>query len=309
MNRYEVFVTVVESGSFTKAAEKLNYTQSAVSQMVHTLEEELSTTLVLRSKTGIVLTPDGKQYLPYIRSICNAHRELKIKSEEMHGLQGGIIKIGVFTSVSCNWLPEWMKTFKEYYPSVQFELKQGEYTTIGQWIKEGSVDFGFINPRAVSGIKTVPVKTDAMMAVLPPGHPLAAKTEISLKDLASEPYILLAEGDVSVPMDAFSKHGLTPQVQYKVEDDYTIMAMVEQGLGVSVLYTMMLENNRGNYEVRPLSVPVERVIALGYKNKKTLPVASRYFLEFILEQFQKDSHSVRKTTPVEKVLDLSDNTR
>ena len=119
MNRYEVFIKVVECGSFTKAAEVLDYTQSAVSQMVHTLEEELSTVLLLRSKNGITLTADREAYYPYICSINNAHRELEEKYREMQGLGGGKIRIGSFTSVSRNWLPGLMKAFKEKYPDAQ----------------------------------------------------------------------------------------------------------------------------------------------------------------------------------------------
>jgi len=285
MNRYEVFVKVMECGNFTKAAEELNYTQSAVSQMVHTLEQELSTTLVLRSKSGIELTADGKEYLHYIRSICNAHRELHAKYNEMQGLQGGVIRIGTFTSVSCNWLPSLMKEFKDQFPSVQFVLQQGEYTNIGQWIKEGSVDFGFVNPDAVKGLNTINLQKDEMVAVLPPEHPLTKKKVVSLKELATESYILLDEGEHSVPLCAFEKRGLTPNIQYKVYDDYTIMSMVEKGLGVSVLYSLVLQNHKQNYAIRPISTPVERTIALVYKNKKTLPVASRLFLDFILDKF------------------------
>ena len=89
LNRYHVFVKVIECGNFTRAAEELNYTQSAVSQMIHTLEEELSTVLVLRSKNGVTLTADGKEYFPYIRSISNALRELEEKHREMQGLNSG----------------------------------------------------------------------------------------------------------------------------------------------------------------------------------------------------------------------------
>ena len=84
MNRYEVFVKVAECGSFTRAASELGYTQSAVSQMVHTLEEELSTVLLRREKGGVVLSADAEQYMPYIRSICAAHRELRVKLSLIH---------------------------------------------------------------------------------------------------------------------------------------------------------------------------------------------------------------------------------
>ena len=74
--QYEAFVKITETGSFTKAAESMGYTQSAVSQMIKTLEEELDTVLIHRSKKGIELSPDGKEFLPYIKNVYNSHREL-----------------------------------------------------------------------------------------------------------------------------------------------------------------------------------------------------------------------------------------
>ena len=289
MNRYEVFVKIMECGSFTRAAEELNYTQSAVSQMIHTLEQELSTTLILRTKTGITLTPDGIQYLPYVKSICNAHRELKVKHDEMQGLQGGVIRIGTFTSVSCNWLPWLMKEFKEKFPSVQFILQQGEYTNIAQWIKEGSVDFGFVNSNAVEGVNMINLKTDYMVAVLPPKHPLTENIVVTLEELSKEPYILLDEGEYSVPLHAFEDNNLKPNIQYKVYDDYSIMSMVEQGLGVSLLYNLVVQNWTRNYVVRPISIPIVRPIALAFKNRKTLPIAGKYFMDYVEERIMGES--------------------
>ncbi|GKH50477.1 LysR family transcriptional regulator [Eubacteriales bacterium] len=285
MTRYYVFLKVVETGSFTRAAQELDYTQSAVSQMVQTLEEELCATLFHRSKSGITLTPDGQEYLPFIRAVCNACDELRRKRREMEGLEGSVIRIGTFTSVSRNWLPLLIKQFKELYPSVQFELLQGEYTNISQWIKEGSVDFGFVNPTAVSGLKTIPLYQDEMLAVLCPGHPLAVQKRLTLQSLAAEPFILLDEGEHSVVLDAFASEGLTPNLQYKVYDDYSIVSMVEQGLGVSVLYRPVLQNIAQNLVTLPLDSPVTRTVAVACRDSRALSGASRTFLRFIEKHF------------------------
>lgn len=285
MTRYYVFLKVVETGSFTRAAQELDYTQSAVSQMVQTLEEELCATLFHRSKSGITLTPDGQEYLPFIRAVCNACDELRRKRREMEGLEGSVIRIGTFTSVSRNWLPLLIKQFKELYPSVQFELLQGEYTNISQWIKEGSVDFGFVNPTAVSGLKTIPLYQDEMLAVLCPGHPLAVQKRLTLRSLAAEPFILLDEGEHSVVLDAFASEGLTPNLQYKVYDDYSIVSMVEQGLGVSVLYRPVLQNIAQNLVTLPLDSPVTRTVAVACRDSRALSGASRTFLHFIEKHF------------------------
>lgn len=285
MNRYDAFMRIIETGSFTKTAEELGYTQSAISQMVHALEEELSTTLLLRSRKGVALTPDGEELLPYIKKLRNAHRELMEKQKELQGLQHGTVRIGTFSSVSCHWLPGLMKDFKKRYPSVIFELHQGEYTSIAQWIREGSVDFGFVNPDAIANLHTIPLKQDAMLAVIPSNHPLAACEKVSLTELSGEPFILLNEGQFSEPLEFFRQNHLHPNVQYRVYDDYTIMSMIEQGLGISILPELIL--TRINYDIvtKQISPPIIRTIGIAFKNKKALPIASRNFIDFLLKQF------------------------
>lgn len=285
MNSYYAFIKAIETGSFTKAAEQLGYTQSAVSQMVLSLEQELSTTLILRSRKGISLTPDGEEFLPYIRKICNSHRELIEKLNEMQGLQSGLIRIGTFSSVTCHWLPGFIKDFKERYPSVQFELHQGNYTEISNWIKEGTVDFGFVNSSTVSNLTVTPLQEDEMIAVFPTNHPLAKYSRISLKELTNEPYILLNEGIINEPLTFFEQNHFNPNIQYEVHDPYAIMSMIEQELGVSILPKLLL--NRCPYKIvsRPIYPTVVRTISLAYSDKKVLPIASRLFIDYVINKF------------------------
>lgn len=284
MTQYEAFVKITETGSFTKAAESMGYTQSAVSQMIKTLEDELDTVLIHRSKKGVELSPDGKEFLPYIKNVYNSHRELIEKRNEMKGLGSGIIRIGTLASISCNWLPWLIKEFKEKYPSVHFDLKQGEYTNISGWIKEGSVDFGFVNPDAAEGLTTVPLKRDEMLAVVPVGHRMAGQETVTLEELSREPYILLDEGELSEPLEFFRANGLEPNTQYIVYDDYTIMSMVEEGLGISVLSALVLNKHKRNISVKSIYPKLERTVALAYKNKNILPIASRYFIDFVISK-------------------------
>ena len=289
MNRYEVFARVVETGSFTRTARELGYTQSAVSQNVAALENELNATLLLRAKNGVTLTRDGQEYLPYIQALCTAHRRLEEKRLEMEGLANAVIRMGTFTSISRNFLPRYMKAFQQKYPTVQFVLEQGEYTSIGEWLREGKVDLGFMTPETAAGLEKIPVSEDEMLAVLPQGHPLAKGEQVTAEQLAKEPFILLGEGEYSVPLRVFREQGLQPDVRYRVIDDYTIMSMVEEGLGVSALYRSVLGQAAGRFATRPICPAMKRTIALVYRDKKTLPLASRYFVEFILQEMKKNT--------------------
>ncbi len=281
-SKYGIFCKVVETGSFTRTAEAAAYSQSAVSQIVKALEDEFGTALVERRKDGIVLSRDGEQYYPYIQAIWNAECLLDEKQTEMRGLKGSTIRIGTFTSVSRNILPHLMKDFKQSYPDISFVLKQGDYTNVADWVKDGSVDFGFVNTDAVSGVETLPLYEARLLAVLPPGHRLARRKVLSLADLAAEPFILVDEGDYSVLLHDFEKYGLEPHIEYTVFDDYTILEMVREGLGISAMYERVLAGFDSGLEIQPIrEKPVQRV-ALAWKNRSTMPLAARKFADYVL---------------------------
>ncbi len=287
LSRYDIFCKVIETGSFTRAAEQLGYSQSAVSQTVKALERELDAALVSRDKEGIRLTADGAAYFPYIRSISAAGDALEKKHQEMLGLENTTIRIGTFTSVSRNLLPKLIQEFKTQYPNVQFELVQGEYSSISQWVQEETVDFGFVNAEFSTGLDVRPLFQDAMMAILPPDHPLTARSAVPLDELAAEPFILLDEGRHSVAIDAFQLLGLTPRIEYKVSDDYSILAMVKQGLGVSILYNLMVAGFCDGLVVRPILEHPERTVALAARRWETMSLAARRFAEFIPRHIPK----------------------
>lgn len=283
ISRYEIFCKVIETGSFTRAAEELGYTQSSVSQTVKNLENELGAILIERKKDGIALTSDGKNFYPYIDSIAAAERALDEKRRELNGLTNSVITIGTFTGVSRTVLPSLMKSFQDIYPTVSFVLQQGEYTGISEWIQSGRVDFGFINQSAAKGIKTEPLYEEQMLAVTPQNHPFAARESVSLSEIAEEPFILLDEGEHSVPLTAFAQNSLKPNISYKVTDDYTILAMVRQRLGVSMIYERVLQGYEQGLTIKHIDEQPKRVIALAYKNRDVLPLAASKFVDFIIK--------------------------
>ena len=283
ISRYGIFCKIIENGSFTKTAELLGYSQSAVSQTVKALEQETGTTLIDRRKDGTLLTADGAAFLPYFQQIYQAEEALSRKEREMRGLENSVIRIGTFTSVSRNLLPELMMEFKKKYPGTRFVLQQGEYTNIAGWVRDGSIDFGFVNAEAVPGMEVSVLYRDEMVAVLPQGHPLAEKEKVSLAELGREPFILLDEGNYSVPERAFAQKGIRPRIEYKVYDDYSILAMIREGLGVSILYRLVLEGFEEGVELRPVKERLERPVALLWRSWETMPFAARRFASFVKE--------------------------
>lgn len=287
MNRYLALQKIVELGSFSKAAKTMGYTQSAMSQMIASLEDELSIKLLNRSRTGIKLTLEGAELYPYLEKTIYQYLAMQEKAKEIIGLESGLIRIGTLASISAHWLPELLKKFQVQYPAVEFVILQGDYTSIQEWIKTGTIDFGFINPKAVNGLETLTLKEGAMLAVLPETHPLAKKDVVPLDALAAEPFILLEEGHYYEPLEAFKAVNIAPNIKYTIHDDYAIMTMVEAGLGVSILAELILHRTNYRIALRPTNPPISRTIAIGYKDKNLLPIAAKRFIDCLLSHTDK----------------------
>lgn len=278
MNQYLALLRVLECNSFSDAARVMGYTQSAVSQMIKALEEELGVTLLLRSRTGVTLTREGELLLPYIRDVANAHRMLSEQAANFHGLQSGTIRIGTFTSVSSRLLPPVMKVFKEAHPNLRFELHQGVYSEIEEWVRTGVVDFGFTDASRVTPFVCEPVFRDTMLAVLPEGHPLGENIFVQVGQLKQEPFILLDEGrGGGIVHDMVAAH---PEidVQYHVADDYSILTMVENRLGIAILPELVLKNTNHRVIARQLQPQLRRTLGVIYPKREGLSTAARAFL-------------------------------
>ena len=278
MNQYLALLRVLECNSFSDAARVMGYTQSAVSQMIKALEEELGVTLLLRSRTGVTLTREGELLLPYIRDVANAHRMLSEQAANFHGLQSGTIRIGTFTSVSSRLLPPVMKAFKEAHPNLRFELHQGVYSEIEEWVRTGVVDFGFTDASRVTPFVCEPVFQDTMLAVLPEGHPLGENIFVQVGQLKQEPFILLDEGrGGGIVHDMVAAH---PEidVQYHIADDYSILTMVENRLGIAILPELVLKNTNHRVIARQLQPQLRRTLGVIYPKREGLSTAARAFL-------------------------------
>lgn len=284
---YEALLTVLESGSFSGAARILGYTQSAVSQMIKTLEERLGVTLLLRSRTGAELTKEGEALLQDIRELHNAERKLMDHAAALRGLEQGAVHIGAFPSVSGSLLPPAIKRFKEAHPSIRFALHQGLYPEMEDMVREGVVDFSFTDLARPTDLADEPLYDDAYVAVLPEDHPLTALERIPLDLLHAEPFILLEEGRGGGTLTEFLRVHSELNLQYRVTDDYGVLNMVENHLGVAILPEVLLQRTNYRVEARPLDPPLRRSIGIIYRRRGGLSTAAEAFIQTLREMLRE----------------------
>lgn len=281
LQKYQAFVKAVEYKSFTKAASALHYSQSGISRMISDLEKEWGVILLERNRSGVHLTSDGMELLPYAANLCEEYAKLQIKIDDLHGLKSGIIRIGTFSSVATHWLPKMIKAFQTDYPQIEYELLLGDYTEIEKWIMERRVDFGFLRLPTLPQLEALFLAQDELMAVLPENHPLAGCDVFPMDALCGEPFLLLEKDKNIVVSDIFRKNRLKPDIRFTTWDDYAIMSMVETGLGISILPSLVLQRIPYHIVTKKLEIPAYRKIGLAMPDKKGSSAAVKEFLKYL----------------------------
>ena len=263
-DRYEIFLKVCETGSFSKAAQALNYTQSGISQMMSGLEEELGVQLFARVKKGVILTDNGTRLIPYIREMVNQKDKLRQAAFDINNKVEGKLRIGSFSSVTALWMPDVIRYFGENYPGVEVEILDGNYDEIRDWIIHGQVDCGFLSAIVADELKFYPLWEDPLCAVMQKGHPLTQKDRVTLQEVLQYPFIIETPGCDNDILHLLEKCPDKPQITYSFRDDTLIMAFVKKGLGVTISQKLVLDAFGNDVEVRQLAPECFRTIGLAF---------------------------------------------
>ncbi len=280
-SKYEVFLKVVEYGSMSQAATYCSYSQSAVSQIISTLERDLGVTLLKRSQTGINLTTEGEYLLPLIEELSEAEKSVYAASSKLNGVESGSIKIGTFSSVACNILIPVINKFKKEYPGIQIELREGDNHQTETWLAEGTVDVGFVDMPAPSGFETIPIYTDPFVAVMSTGSKYADQDVISIDTFEKEPMVLYNEGTQKEAAGILRKNKIKANVEYVSRDDRMILSLIENDLCMGFMGELILAKSSFDIVSRPTEPQFYRDIVLAVRSREHASSATKKFIDFI----------------------------
>lgn len=279
--KWAALLAAAEKGSLTALAEELGYTQSGLTHMMNSLEQEAGFPLLQRGRHGVRLSRDAQTILPRIRALLQSSEALEQELAAIRGLTSGTLRVGAFASILVGWLPRVLQEFENRWPGVRVQLFDGYTTEMTDWLHEGRVDLSFCSRHQQGdGLDWIPLLQDRLLAVLPLGHPLQDLPVLPLAAFADYPFI-----DFSTDMvtkEAFAQAGVRPQVRFSSNHGMALISMVEHGLGVSILSELLL-SGREQVVVRPLDPPLNRQLWITLPSRdKASPAASR-FIDCALE--------------------------
>ena len=282
IGKYETLMAVVEYGSLTRAAQSLGCTQSAVSHSIESLEQELGFALLKRGRAGVRLTGEGERLIPAVRNLLNSAEQLAQTAASIRGLESGTVRIGSFTSVAVHWLPPVLKEFQKDYPRVEFKLLNGDYHDVEQWLMEGSIDIGFVNVPSTVDCECIPLMEDRLLAILPRHSRFESYPRFPLVECETEPFISLLESSDHDARRALEAAGVKPNVRFYTKDDYAIIAMVEQGLGISIMPELLLKGRHDDIQMLPLVPEARRTIGIAIAAGDKAGPATRRFADYVV---------------------------
>ena len=282
LSKYETLAAVVELGSLTVAARTLGCTQSAVSHSIDSLEKELGFPLLKRGRAGVSLTPEGERLMPSVRALLGSAEQLSQTASSIRGLDAGTVRIGAFTSVAVHWLPGVLQEFQADFPKVEFKLLNGDYHDVEQWLTDGSIDIGFVTVPCGLPCECIPLMEDRLLAILPLNSRFASYPKFPLTECETEPFISLLKSSDHDARRALEAAGVQPNVRFYTKDDYAILAMVEQGLGMSIMPELLLKGRRDRLLTLPLQPEAKRVIGIAIAAGEKAGPATRRFADYVV---------------------------
>ena len=289
-NKYTVFLAVARLGSISAAAAALGYTQSGISHTIRRLEEETELTLFDRGRSGVTLTSAGRELLPLINQLEQCRENLAQTVQSLHNIHQGTLNIGTYSSISRNWLPYIIQNFQKDYPSITIHFKEGGYDEILRWLQNREVDIGFLSKYELENLEWIPLIRDPLMAVLPADQ-AAADPAFPSENFNGQTFIISARGiDIDVHK-MLETSGISPDIRYSAQDDYTILSMVACHLGISILPQLVLDQNRSDLRYLPLQPAYTRELGIAIPSSEYASPAAREFIRYaelyVAENFSK----------------------
>jgi DNA-binding transcriptional LysR family regulator len=290
IRKYEAFVRAVELGSLSKAAEELGYTQSGISHMMQSLEDEVGFPLLVRTSSGILPNAEGERLLPVIRQLLATNESLEQNIARIRGADTGRIRIAAFSSVATYWLPAVLRNFQKDYPNVEIQIMEGGADRVEEMMDSRAADLCLCSGGENKSFEWYPLATDQLLVLLPPDHPLTELDAVPLRALETEPFIMPMAGYDCEVHQILNQLRHCPEIRFSSCSDYAIVSMVSEGLGISILSELLLRNYRNDAVALPLLPAQHRILGMGVPQMRTASPVTQNFMQYVQDYVRKLKH-------------------
>lgn len=270
--KLKALLTALSKGSLTAAAEELGYTQSGLTHMMNSLEEEMGVKLLVRSKSGVLLSTAGQELLPLMRAVAESVDELERTAEKLRLKSTTNLRLGAFSSVAGHWLPGIISAMRQVNPELGVSIQVKPIDEIYEAVRRDELDCAIISYQAslCSGLTWVSLKEDPLMAILPVDHSFTGDSYPVTRFEGEEFLMPSFRFDMDIiPLFGTNGSKINPIIRYTNLDDAAIASMVAHGLGLSILSELIVKSvKEEGVRALPLEPPASRSMGIIYNDHK-----------------------------------------
>ena len=258
-------LAAIDCGSLTAAAEKLGYTQSGLTHMMNSLENELGLNLLVRSKSGVHLSPAGQELLPAMRAFSEAADGLEQAADKLRQHSFTTLRLGAYTSVTRQWLPAILAAYRDICPDTEASISMGDSVGTYEAVRNDELDCAVVSyqPHLCQGLSWTHLRDDELVAILPADCG-GDNGSYRVENFTGQHFLMPSSGfDLDI-LPALSVHGrkAAPVIRNTYMDDPSIVSMVEHKLGVSILSNLVMQSIDGDVNILPLDPPAYRKLGI-----------------------------------------------
>jgi DNA-binding transcriptional LysR family regulator len=285
LRQLNFFLEVVDAGGFTKAAEKLNIAQSAISIGIKKLEDELEVRLFVRQDRKVSLTAEGESLVVSAKEIFKSVAKARQEISDLRGLLRGEVRVGLTPMLSSFFFPKIISAFKRQYPSLQISIYGDSAWNIQRKIESGDIDMGIINGKVPDGLDSHHMLREEVVACVHRFHPFAAKKKCPIRALLAEPLVQFKKGYYLREMvDEFAaREGIVPIVMAESNLFSLVRSLVKEEMGLAFLLKMAVAKDPGVATIS-CDPPLFLDLAIAWKKEVPLSPANRAFINFLIQE-------------------------
>ena len=285
--KIKILLEAIDKGSLTKAGQALGYTQSYLTQIMKSFEDEVGFPLLVKTNRGVEPTQEARLLLPAMRRIVESEERLDQEIAELQGLHRGTLRIGTFVSTSVYWVPQIIEYFQNNYPQVVFQIEELGHDEMIDGLTDGSLDIALMSyPGDKVSIDFIPIIEDPMLLAFPSSHELSKYDYVPVDKLKDYPFIMTYKSYDKDPHRVFEEAGFTPEVRYYSRDDFAVLSMVQRGLGLAILPELTINEFPGDYETRMLEPEAYRTLGIGIRSFEYAGPLAKFVIKYIMKNIK-----------------------
>ena len=266
----------------------MNYTTSAVSQLITALEADLGVTLFHRNRKGVTLTADGERMYPHIFNLVRQEDRVYETAADICGLLVGEIVIAAYPSICAAWLPDLLRPFQQTYPGIRIRIDDSIRRYVLEALTAGRADVGFLSDQHDYAGEWIDLTTNPMVAVVGKGSEYAALDAFPISECERASLIQSSYGTDKDLAMIFDANGLTPNIVYTTRNSFTAAAMAQNNMGVLLVNELSTRMWNYDVEILPLDPPQSISLGMAVSPMSASTPAVKTFVRFVRKRFQTD---------------------